>query len=134
MPTVRVPGDPVPHVKAYLESFWGASVRIADEVPSNWVVDVDVPLIVVADDSGPTMWPVWSEPLVRCIVYANGKQTAKEFRRITMGALLGAKGVIPGGHIHHSGIGYTDARDPDTGADMASFTVTATVRTEEITV
>lgn len=134
MPDVRVVGDPVPPIKAFLAAFHGASVRIADEVPDDWSVDTDAPLIVVADDGGPTMWPVWSELLVRCTVYADGKQTAKQLRRVSMGALLGAGGVIPGGHIHRSGIGYTHARDPDTGADMASFTVTATVRTEVITV
>ena len=132
MPDVRVMGDAVPPVKAYLEQWHGASVRIADEVPDDWDVDTDVPLIVVADDGGPTLWPVWSKPLVRCTVYANGKQTAKDLRRVTMGALLA--GPVPGVHIGQSGIGYTDARDPDTGADLASFTVTATVRTEVITV
>lgn len=125
-------GDAVPPIKAFLAAFHGASVRIADEVPDDWTVDVDAPLILVADDGGPTMWPVWSKPLARCTVYANGKQTAKDLRRISMGALLA--GPVPGVYIGHSGIGYTDGRDPDTGADMASFTVTATVRTEVITV
>lgn len=133
MPDVRVMGDAVPPIKARLAAFWGASVRIADEVPDDWSVDVDVPLIVVADDGGPTDWPVMSHPLVRCTVYANGKQTAKHYRRVSMGALLGSP--VPGvAHIRRTGIGYTDARDPDTGADMASFTVPATVRTEVITV
>ncbi|WP_431231528.1 hypothetical protein ACQ856_18370 [Mycolicibacterium psychrotolerans] len=134
MADVRVVGDPVPPVQAFLEALHGASVRIVDEVPDDWVVDTDAPLIVVADDGGPITWPVLSDPLVRCTVYANGKQTAKQLRRVSMGALLGARDVIPGGHIRKSGVGYTDARDQDTGADMASFTVTATVRTEVITV
>lgn len=133
MPDVRVVGDPVPPIKAYLAAFHGTSVRIADEVPDDWHVDTDAPLIVVADDGGPIDWPVMSQPLVRCTAYANGKQTAKQLRRVSMGALLSAP--VPGvAHIRRSGIGYTDARDPDTGADMASFTVTATVRTEVITV
>lgn len=133
MPSVRVVGDPVPSVQAFLAGWHGASVRIADEVPDDWSVDTDTPLIVVADDGGPIDWPVKSSPLVRCTVYANGKQTAKQLRRVSMGALLSAP--IPGvAHIRRTGIGYTDARDPDTGADMASFTVTATVITEVITV
>ncbi|ABW88409.1 head-to-tail connector [Mycobacterium phage Evanesce] len=133
MSDVRVVGDPVPPVKAYLAAFWGARVRIADEVPDDWHVETDVPLIVVDDDGGPIDWPVKSDPLVRCGIYANGKQTAKNLRRITMGALLAEP--IPGiAHIQRTGIGYVDARDPDTGADIASFTVTATVRTEVITV
>lgn len=133
MPDVRVVGDPVPPIQARLKAFHGASVRIADEVPDDWSVDTDVPLIVVADDGGPIDWPVLSQPLVRATVYANGKQTAKQLRRISMGVLLDAP--VPGvAHIRRTGIGYTDGRDPDTGADMASFTVTATVRTEVITV
>lgn len=138
MADIRVPGDAVPPFKTLLAAHYGAAARIADEVPDPtgpdpWSVEDSPPLITVADDTGPTLWPVWSEPLIRITVHANGKQTAKLLRRRTMGVVL-EKGAMPGLYIAWNGIGYVDGRDPDTGADLASFTVTATVRTEVITV
>jgi hypothetical protein len=131
---VRVPGDAVPPIKAVLEAWFGVRVRVVDEVPADWQPDAPgvVPLIVVHDDSGPTLWPVWTEPLIRCTVHADGLQTAKLLRREATGVVLAAQ--IQDMHIGKTGIGYVDGRDPDTGADLASFTVTATVRTEVITV
>lgn len=127
-----MPGDGVPPIKAVYETFFGPTVIVCDEVPDKWDVATDAPLLVVSDDSGPTLWPVWTEPLIRTTVYANGKQSAKDLRRTATGVLMA--NVPSGMHIAKTGIGYTDGRDPDTGADLASFTVTATVRTEVITV
>lgn len=132
MPDVLVPGDAVPPIKAVYATFFGPSVTVGDEVPKEWDVATDPPLIIVSDDTGPTLWPVWSEPLIRSTIYANGKQTAKDLRRTATGVLMA--NVPNGMHIAKTGIGYTEARDPDTGADLASFTVRATVRTEVITV
>lgn len=132
MPDVRVPGDPCPPIKDVYAAAFGPSVRVADEVPGDWDVAAGVPLLVVNDDGGPTTWPIWSEPIVRVTAYANGKQTAKQLRARALGELMAS--VPSGMHVRKTGIGYTDARDPDTGADLASFTVTATVRTEVITV
>lgn len=132
MTDVRVPGDAVPPIKAVLAAHFGERMIAADELPDDFDPAASVPVIVVSDDGGPTTWPIWTEPLIRCTVYANGKQTARLLRREAMGVLLGA--VPFGMHIRKTGIGYTEARDPDTGADMASFTVNATVPTEVMTV
>jgi hypothetical protein len=127
-------------VKAYLATHFDTAARIAEEMPDPngpdpWSHEDPAapPLITVQDDTGPTLWPVWSEPVIRITIHANGKQTAKNLRRRAMGAML-EKGAIPDLFIAWNGIGYVDGRDPDTGADLASFTVTATVRTEVITV
>jgi hypothetical protein len=142
VPDVRIQGDPIPAVKARFADFYGIDLdaadpgdafRIVDEVPGDWVVETDRPLLVVDDDGGGVDWPVMSKPIVRVTVWANGKQTAKLLRRIVMGVLLAQP--VPGiAHIRKTGIGYTDARDDETGADLASFTVNATVRTEVVTV
>lgn len=132
MVDVRVPGDAVPPIKAVYETFFGPSAIVADEVPAGWDVAADPPLLIVSDDSGPTLWPVWTEPLIRTTVYADGLQSARILRRKATGVLMA--NVPSGMHIAKTGIGYTNGRDPDTGADLASFTVTATVRTEVITV
>lgn len=141
MADLRVPGDAVPPIVAHLEAAAALSgVRVAYEMPDPqgqdpWRVDADpeVPLIVVSDDSGPTVWPIMSTPLIRITCYARGKQTAKALRRRAMGVVMA--GPIAGlAHIDKTGLGYVDTFDPNSGADMASFTVTATVRTEIITV
>jgi len=136
MPDIRVPGDAVPAFKTALAAWFGARARIADTMPDPngpdpWAVEDGLPLITVADDSGPTLWPIWTEPLIRITVHANGMQTAKLLRREATGVVMAG---VPGLYIGKSGIGYVDGRDADTGADLASFTVTATVRTEVITV
>lgn len=132
MATLRVPGDAIPAFKAVVAAHWGAAADVLDELPAEFDPATSTPVITVSDDGGPTTWPLWSKVVVRFTVYANGLQTAKLMRRRTTGAVLAA--VPSGVHVAKDGLGYTEARDPDTGADMASFTVTATVRTEVITV
>lgn len=137
--SVRVPGDAVPAIKAVLAGFFGAAADIRDELDATWNVLVPgtKPVIVVDDDGGPVTWPIWSRPIIRVVCYANGKQTARLLRRKAMGALMSnppAGIYLPTHSPGAAGIGYTEARDPATGADVASFTVTATVKTETVTV
>lgn len=141
MADLRVPGDAIPPMVAHLAAAPAlAGARVAYEMPDPngpdpWRVDADpeVPLFVVSDDTGPTIWPILSTPLVRITAYAKGKQTAKLWRRKAMGVVMA--GPVAGlAHIDRTGLGYVDTFDPNSGADMASFTVTATVRTEVITV
>jgi hypothetical protein len=137
MTDLRILGDVVPAVKAVFTSFWGAAARVADELPGDWVLQTDPPVIAVTDDGGPVTWPLWARTTIRVTVYAYGKQSAKQTRAKSVGALLAATipGVyLPAGAPANAGIGYTEARDEQTGADIASFTVTATVCTETVTV
>jgi hypothetical protein len=130
-------GDAVPAIKAVLTAFWGAAARIADELPADWTPQNNpLPVIAVNDDGGPVTWPLWARTVIRITVHADGKQTAKQVRAKTLGALMGATipGVyLPAGSPNNGGIGYTEARDSNTGADMASFTVAATVCTQTVT-
>jgi hypothetical protein len=140
MTSIRALGDAIPAIKSRLADTWGtvwpapgARVRIADEVPAGWFVVAGPPLITVTDDGGPVIWPVMGQPTIRITAYANGKQTAKHIRAVAMGAVMNTP--IPGvGNLHSTGIGYTEARDDDTGADVASFTVRASVLTQVVTI
>jgi hypothetical protein len=137
--SVRVQGDAVPAVKAVLVALFGAAVEVRDELDAGWNVLVPgtKPVIVVDDDGGPVTWPIWSRPIIRITCYANGKQTARLLRRKAMGGLMSnppAGIYLPTQSPAAPGIGYTEARDQTTGADLASFTVTATVKTETVTV
>lgn len=133
MTTVLALGDAVPAIKAAVTAIFGATVDIRDELAADWnVLTATKPVIVVDDDGGPVTWPIYSKPIIRITAYANGKQTARHLRRCAMGALMSTPpaGMYPA----HSGIGYTEARDPATGADVASFTVTTTVPIATVTV
>lgn len=137
MTSIRALGDAVPAIKAVLAAFWATNARVADEVPASWVAQTSIPLIAVTDDGGPVTWPLWARTTIRVTCYADGKQTAKSVRDKSLGALMAA--TIPGVYLpadspNNGGIGYTEARDPKTGADVASFAVTATVCTQTVTV
>lgn len=137
--SVRTPGDPIPAIKAVLSGFFAPDIaEVRDELAADWnVITSPTPVIVVDDDGGPITWPIYSRPIIRVTCYANGKQTAREMRRKAIGALMSnppAGIYLPTGSPAHAGIGYTEARDQTTGADVASFTVTATVPTEVISV
>lgn len=129
-------GDAVPNIKAVLAAFWTTQARVTDELPSDWVPQTNPPVIAVNDDGGPVTWPIWARTTIRITVYANGKQTAKHFRDVSLGALMAdpPPGIyLPTGAPMNGGIGYTEARDPKTGADIASLTVIATVPTQTVT-
>lgn len=138
MTTVRALGDAVPAIKAVLAALFGPTVDVRDELDAGWnVLTSTIPVIVVDDDGGPVTWPIYAHTTLRVTVYANGKQTARHLRRAAMGALMASRPpamYLPTQAPTAGGIGYTEARDPATGADVASFTVAATVQTEVITV
>lgn len=126
--TERLPGDPKPAVKDALATYFGADARVAMEVPADWLLLSGIPLVTVHDDGGPLNWPVLSRHIVRITVRGNGNPVVRLIARRAAGNL---HANIPAGleDIHRNGSALIEARDPDSGADMASFTVTATVRT-----
>lgn len=128
---MRIPGSPAPLVKADLVAFLAGTARVVRDVPDKWTPS-DGPVVLVADDSGPLSWPVMSRIVVRVTVFAEGKDPARTIALRCAGHL---HDNLPAGiaHIFRSGgTSILEARDPQTGADMASFTVTASVRTVEI--
>lgn len=121
------PGSPAPLVKNALVSFLGVRARVVRDVPNTWK-PADGAIVLVADDGGPLQWPVLSKNIVRITVLGNGMDPVRELAEDCMGHIFED---IPTGlsHIKRDGTTILEARDPKTGADMASFTVTATVRT-----
>lgn len=123
------PGDPKPAVKDALATYFGADARVATEVPSDWLLLSGVPLVTVHDDGGPFNWPIMSKHIIRVTVRGNGNPLVRQLARRAAGEL---HTNVPAGleDIHKTkGTAIIEARDPDTGADLASFTVTATIRT-----
>lgn len=137
-----VNADPTPMVCAALRGFFaqsantalfGGEVWVAAEEPPTepaWQLLSDPPLVTVHDDGGPTQWPVLRRPTIRVTAHARGLPTAK---RVAARAEAFLRANLPAGiaAIARNGAGFVTARDSDTGADLASFTVTATVATTE---
>lgn len=126
-----IPGSPAPLVKAALVTFLATTARVVRDVPDKWTPS-DGPVVLVADDGGPLSWPVMSRNIVRVTVFAEGKDPARTIALRCAGYL---HDNTPAGiaHIFRSGgTSILEARDSSTGADLASFTVAATVRTVEI--
>lgn len=139
---MRVHADPTPLVCAALrtcfaldeavELFGGVVWVAAEEPPTEpeWLLLSDPPLITVHDDGGPTRWPVLRRPTIRVTARAHGLPLAKRVAAYADGWL---HTHVPVGlaAISRNGAGFVTARDSDTGADLASFTVTAVVATVE---
>jgi hypothetical protein len=123
------PGDPAPLVKAALITYLGSGARVVRDVPNTYD-QAAAPLVLVADDGGPMDWPIFSQNTIRVTVFAKGLSAARALAGRCLGFLH--ENPLEGIHIHRrrGSTALVEARDPKTGADMASFTVTATVRTQ----
>jgi len=97
-------------------------------VPAGWTPG-DTPHVQVAWDGTPSMeWPVYTRPTVRIVARAETTEQAKRLAAVTQGLLLahmGGEGVT---NIR-PGVGIFPGRDEDTQAEIAWFTVLATIRT-----
>lgn len=131
----RVPGDPVPFVKASLVALLTDEDPVPEiathKWPKSWSLDSGKPLVLVADDGGPLDWPVKSEHEVRITVGGDDVPTVRRIARKCIGHILDN---LPEGlaHIRRDGITLTEAQHTATGADLASGTVTVIVRTTEL--
>ena len=136
---MREHADPIPLFTAELRDFFAAEsntdlfgevIVAAEDVPDDWELLTDPPLVTVHDDGGLTDWPVKRTPTVRVTVRAHGKPLAKRVAARADGHLHDhwPTGILS---LKRNGAGFVIARDSDTGADMASFTVTAVVATIE---
>ena len=122
----RVQADVLPGIVDYLDPLIAdADVRL--NVPEKWK-PTDTAVLVVADDGGPAMWPIMSQHTVRLTAYANGRTTARSIVRKACG-LLGYGRPAGVHHVAREMSTILDARDPDTGAVLASVLLTVTART-----
>lgn len=127
--TQRVPGDPKPIIREALRAFYGDGFRVAADVPKDWTLSSNIPLITVHDDGGPLNWPILSRNMIRVVVRGQGNPLVRQIAGRGAGYL---HDNVPAGleDIHRTGgTALQEGFDTDTGADMASFVVTATIRT-----
>lgn len=133
--TTRVQGDPVDPVKAALVALLADESPVPQFATHNWPKEwqpgIGGPLVLIADDTGPVDWPVKSAHTIRISVGSDDVPTSRRIARRCLGHILG---TVPEGlaAIRKNGTALTMAKHRATGADVASGTVTAVIRTEII--
>lgn len=96
-------------------------------VPPGWGTS-SPPHIEVDWDGTPTNFhPVADRPTIRVVVRARTTSEAKRLAQLARGLLLAHTGAGDIARIR-PGVGVMPARDPDTKAELASFTLLVTVR------
>lgn len=128
--TVTVPGNPAAMVKASLVTYLAGDARVVRDVPDTYKPSSGA-LVLVADDGGHMEWPIKSDNIVRVTAMGNGMDLVRGVAGRCMGHIFAD---IPAGlsHIRRNGATLLEGRDPKTGADFCSFTVTAVVRTTTV--
>ncbi|OBB20612.1 hypothetical protein [Mycolicibacterium elephantis] len=126
----RVQADMAAAVKDWLATQdLGADVRLV--MDEDWKPS-DGPVLIVADDGGPVVWPVKSRHTIRLTGYADGRTTARAIVALAAGKLAESSPRPPGVANVSSQIGgVLDARDKATGAFLASVLVPVHARTVE---
>lgn len=124
--TTRVQADILPAIANWLDpQIADAVVRL--NVPDRWK-PADGAVLVVADDGGPTVWPVKSQHTVRLTAWSDGRTKSRGIARLAAG-LLGNGRPTGVAHVEQQMGSILDARDPNTGAVLASVLITAHART-----
>ena len=124
----RVQADIAPAIADWLDDIiTNADVRLS--VPDKWV-PADGALLIVADDGGPTVWPIKSRHTIRLTAWADGRTLARGIAAYAAG-LLGDGRPTGVANIERDMGTILDARDPNTGAILASVLITAHARTVE---
>ena len=124
----RVQADIAPAIADWLDDIINnADVRLS--VPDKWV-PADGALLIVADDGGPALWPIKSRHTIRLTAWADGRTLARGIAAYAAG-LLGDGRPTGVAHVERDMGTILDARDPNTGAILASVLITAHARTVE---
>lgn len=125
----RIQADVLPAIKDWLnERISTADVRL--NVPERWTTADDA-VLVVADDGGPVQWPIKSEHTVRLTAYGSGRTQVRSIAALAAG-LLGFGRPSGIAHVDSDMGGILDARDPETGAFLASVLLTVQAKTVEV--
>ncbi|WP_306358849.1 MULTISPECIES: hypothetical protein [unclassified Nocardia] len=127
----RVPADPAKAIKTHLAAVLPPLVAapaptVGMVLPANWTTS-SAPAVVVFDDSGPTVWPVLTRPLIRITVWANGRDRSLAVAGAALGVVMAHR--IPGVATITDPSTLLEARDSKTGGILASFTVRTQART-----
>lgn len=124
-----VQADVLPAIKDWLkERVFDVDIRL--NVPEKWTT-ANTPVLVIADDGGPVQWPIRSQHTIRLTAYGPGRTVVRQI--VTFAAGILGSGRPPGiAYIDTEMGGVLDARDPATGAFLASVLLTVQAKTIEV--
>ncbi|HEY9314634.1 hypothetical protein [Williamsia sp.] len=136
---MREPADAVRIIKDWLATEIAAlasspafaGVTVGLELPADWTLGESPAAVVLFDDSGPSDWPITTQPTIRCTIWATDRDIAIAVVRRCFGLLLGKR--IPGIATVRPGVSIQESKDPNNKAIVASFTVRTRVRTIAVT-
>lgn len=120
----------VDHLQAIRGTHLPANATIGVIVPAGWLPTSPVNFQVISDGTPEMRWPVVAFPTVRVVVRAATTTLAKANAALAQGLLCA--GGEPAGISIVPLTGVLAAQDPDTGAQLASFTCRVAVRSQPI--
>lgn len=126
----RVQADIIPSIKDWLDSrIAEADVRL--NLPAKWTPTAG-PVLVVADDGGPVLYPIKSDHTIRLTAWAGGRTQARRIVALAAGKLCAIRPRPTGvASVDSEMGGVIDDRDEATGSFFASVLVTVVARTVE---
>lgn len=104
----------------------GEGCTVAIGKPTDWTTGSDPHVQVNLDGTPRIDHPIVAYATIRVTIWSYDPSPAKALAALAMGLLLAERYVTPL-------TGILPARDPDSGADLASFTVRVATRSEPIT-
>lgn len=127
--TVRMQADPMPSIRDWLRGQMpGTWVRAT--LPTDWTPKA-APGLIVSDDGGPADYPIRTIHTVRITAWGSGRDTVHALAAEAAGRLVAGR---PPGVVHTSrrAGAVLDARDPATGAVLASVLITSQTRMKDL--
>ncbi|WP_019204581.1 hypothetical protein [Tsukamurella sp. 1534] len=128
--TVRIQIDPMPAIREWLRGQMpGPWIR--DSLPTNWNPTTGPAGLIISDDGGPAEYPVRTKHTVRITAWGNDKPTVRALAAEAAGRLVAGRppGIV---HTSKSAGAVLDARDPGTGAHLASVLITSQARMKDL--
>lgn len=106
-------------------------VSVGVGIPTDWTVEHD-PHLQVSCDGTPTLdHPIVAHSTVRIVAWAATTSRAKELANLAHGLIVAHDGAPPVAGVSTL-TGLLPARDPETRAELASFTVRISIRSTPI--
>jgi hypothetical protein len=125
---VRVQADSLVRLRQWLQD-QTADADVRADLPDKWIPG-NRPVIILADDGGPLVWPIKSRHTIRITGWGDDRVAVRRMVAVAVGNLHGAQlsGLVV---LRSSGV-IIEARDAETTARLASALMTITARTVEV--
>lgn len=127
--TVRVQADPMPAMRQWLRAQMpGTWVRAT--LPTDWTPKA-APGLIISDDGGPAEYPIRTKHTVRITAWGGDPDTVRKLAGEAAGRLVAGRppGIV---HTARNASAVLDARDPATGAVLASVLITSQTRMKDL--